>query len=76
MKKEFSIEMFSFNNFFSKVGANLNKKFTNETDFGKYMKFNSMSSIYLNPVIPKEVSVEMKNLKINLVALMTYRREY
>ena len=51
--------------FFSNVGADLNKKFRDDTDYKKFMKCDSVSSVYLTPIIPIEIKSELNDLKIN-----------
>lgn len=55
----------TFNNFFSNVGEELNQKFPRNTDFKKFLKYNSIHSIYLTPIIPNEIKLELEKLKIN-----------
>ena len=52
----------TFNDFFSSIGEELNNKFPNETDFKKYLKFNSVESIYLYPIVTEEIRKEILNL--------------
>ena len=55
----------AFNDYFSTIGQNLSNNFPENSDFRKYMKTNSSNTIYMNPIVIKEVSIEINKLKIN-----------
>ena len=56
----------AFNNYFSTIGQKLNSNFPNDnSDFKRYMKYNSVHSIYMHPVDRCEVINEISKLDKN-----------